>query len=199
MVAALLLAVGALTYANTVHNPFVFDDDAAIAENPHIRHLWPPSRVLTAPPGSGASGRPLVALSLAANYSVGGLDPFGYHVFNAGAHLLVAWVLFALARCSFGAPRLCGRRFGGSATALALAVLLIWIVHPLLQLEPDNVMAQCNLGLALLRKGELDEAVAAFRAALRIEPDMAEVNHYLGAALLQQRKFTQQWNLCAQP
>src|SRR5262245_45779737 len=68
--AALALA-GALVYANTVSNPFVYDDIPSIEANPNLRHLWPLRTALDAPPGTGANGRPLVALTLAVNYALG--------------------------------------------------------------------------------------------------------------------------------
>ena len=83
---AAILAVCAIAYANALDGPFVFDDGISIVDNPHVRSLSPLSRAMSAPPGSGASGRPLVALSLALNYRFGGLDPFGYHLFNVLVH-----------------------------------------------------------------------------------------------------------------
>ena len=46
--------------------------------------LWPP---FDAREGSGASGRPLVALSFALNHAWGGLEPFGYQSDGQGGYL----------------------------------------------------------------------------------------------------------------
>jgi hypothetical protein len=98
-----------------------------------------------APPGSGASGRPLVALSLALNYAIGGLDPRGYHVFNVLVHVLASIALFALARtiALLAAPRSLARTF------LALAIALPWAAHPLHTMAIDNVVYrnECMVGL----------------------------------------------------
>jgi FkbM family methyltransferase len=41
----------------------------------------------------------------------------------------------------------------------------------------------CNLGVALKELGKLDEAVAAYRQAVRLKPDLAEAHSNLGVAL----------------
>lgn len=125
-------------YANTLHNPFVFDDVLTIERNPNLRRLWPPGAALGAPPGTGASGRPVVALSLAVNYAVCGLEPPGWHVFNIGAHVLTAWVLFLLVRGTLATAPL-RARFGARADVLAGAVALLWVVHPLHTGAVDHV------------------------------------------------------------
>ena len=44
-------------------------------------------------------------------------------------------------------------------------------------------MTHYNLGTALARKGQLDEAIRQFREALRLKSDYAEVHSNLGTAL----------------
>lgn len=135
---ALLAIAGALAYANSVSNPFVWDDSYTIVDNPHVRHLWPPRIPLSAPPGACTSGRPVAALSLAVNYALGGLDLFGYHLFNIGAHVLAAWVLFGFVRRTLRTPRLAAR-YATRATGLALVIALVWLVHPLHTAAIDHV------------------------------------------------------------
>lgn len=130
MAALIVLAVLA-AYANSLHGPFVFDDLPAIQDNPTIRQLWPLSVPLSPPPGAtGSDGRPLVNLSFAVNYALGGLDVRGYHAVNVALHALVALALFGLVRRTLlrcGDPRLSER-----AGFLATAIALLWAVHPLL-------------------------------------------------------------------
>jgi tetratricopeptide (TPR) repeat protein len=145
---ASLLALAAVLYANSLRNPFVFDDVDAIVENPHLRALWPPSAALAAPPGSGSSGRPLVALSLAVNHALGGLDPLGYHVFNVAAHVLGAWMLLALVGGTLRLPRLAARS-GGRAGGIAFAVAVLWLVHPLHTAALDHVIYRNEVLAAL--------------------------------------------------
>jgi hypothetical protein len=61
---ALLIALAiVLTYANTLTNPFVLDDEAAIVQNAQIRDWTDPGSVLFPDAESPVAGRPLVNLS----------------------------------------------------------------------------------------------------------------------------------------
>jgi len=48
---------------------------------------------------------------------------------------------------------------------------------------PKAVEAHNNLGIALGRKGRLEEAVNEFQEALKLNPDYAEAQHNLSSAL----------------
>ncbi|HEX7498792.1 MAG TPA: tetratricopeptide repeat protein [Polyangia bacterium] len=125
----LVVAVGG-AYANSFHGPFVLDDTPSIVENQSIRHLGS-AQVLAAPPDAiTTAGRPVVNLSLAVNYAIGGLAVEGYHVLNLAIHILAALALFGLVRRTLLLPTL-SAQFGAAATGLALAVALLWAVHPL--------------------------------------------------------------------
>ncbi len=50
-------------------------------------------------------------------------------------------------------------------------------------------MAHNNLGIALKAQGKLDEAIAEFREAIRVQPDHAMAHNNLGVALENQGKF----------
>src|SRR5688572_27266494 len=87
---ALLIVVAcAVTYANSLDSPFLFDDRRAIEENPTIRQLSSVA-VLTPPERSSVAGRPVANISFALNYAVGGFDVRGYHIVNVGIHVLAA-------------------------------------------------------------------------------------------------------------
>ncbi len=98
---------------------FVFDDEDAIVFNPHIQTFD-----LAAPPQSPVSGRPLVALSLAVNHAIDGVDPWGYHAFNLLLHALNALLVGFLVLRAFR-PRL------ARPGLLATLVACLWAVHPL--------------------------------------------------------------------
>ena len=148
LVAAILAA-----YHNSFSGPFVFDDSAAIVGNPTIRHLSALGEVLSPPRESGQTvgGRPLVNLSLALNYALGGTEVRGYHIFNLVIHTLAAAVLFGIVRCTLLQPVL-RNRFGSAATPLALAIALLWAVHPLLTESVTYVIqrAESLMGLFYL-------------------------------------------------
>src|SRR5262249_1062192 len=76
------------------------------------------------------SGRPLVNLSLAINYGLGELEPWGYHFFNLIVHListllveLIVWRILELGYFS--------GVFNAASAALAFLAALLWAVHPL--------------------------------------------------------------------
>jgi protein O-mannosyl-transferase len=133
---AIVLA-GCLAYANSFSVPLVFDDAESIQKNPTIRHLWPMGSVLR-PPGNGSpvTGRPVVNLSLAINYALGGTRVSGYHLFNLSVQILAALTLFGIVRrtlaaASRGGPAwICGLE-GLPPVPIAAAAALVWIVHPL--------------------------------------------------------------------
>lgn len=126
----LLASGGAWAYANSYGGVFVFDDVPGIVNNPSIRSLWPPAQWFAAPPGSTPSGRPVLNLTLALNYAIGGLDVAGYHVLGLAIHIAAGLALFGVVRQTLLSPRL-RERFAAATNLLAFAVALIWIVHPL--------------------------------------------------------------------
>src|SRR5688500_6283273 len=80
--------------------------------------------------GRTVEGRPLVGLSLALNYDISGLEVWSYHVFNLVVHLLAALTLLGVVRQALLLPQL-NAKFGAESTWLALAVAIVWGVHPL--------------------------------------------------------------------
>ncbi len=137
LLSAALIALAAIwVYANSFGGAFVFDDHAWIESNSNIRQLWPIGPIF-APIGDEAlGGRPVVNLTLAINYALaktdgaGKPDVWGFHGVNLAIHILAAWILFGIVRRTLVLPAL-GERFGPVATPLALAVALLWVVHPL--------------------------------------------------------------------
>ena len=134
-----LTLLGGLVYANSVQNPFVFDDQILIVDNLSLRQLWPLSGWILGPE-IPLSSRPLIRLSLALNYAVGGLDPGAFRLGNIGVQLLTGLALLGVLRRTLN--RFCG---GGiplrHARGLALAAAAIWLVHPL-NSETVNYVAQ---------------------------------------------------------
>ncbi len=149
---ALVLA-GVAAYHNSFSTPFVFDDLAAIVDNPSIRRLGALGEVL-APARQGGltvAGRPLVNLSFALNYAISGTQVWSYHVFNLAIHLAAGLALFGLVRRTLE-----GRGRGPAresfsprpgATAPALAAAALWTLHPL-QTESVTYVVQRAESLA---------------------------------------------------
>ena len=128
--AVLVLAVLVLgAYALSMDGPFIFDDEPSIVDNHTIRSLVPPWGPFTdTPQGTTVSGRPLVNLSLALNYALGGLEPWSYHLFNTAIHFLAALVLFGIVRRTLARLRDVPP---DASTGLALACAAVWAAHPL--------------------------------------------------------------------
>jgi len=124
--ASLVLAALA-AYHNSFSGPFIWDDLFSITGNPTIRH-W--SSALLPPGDVGVGGRPVSNLTLALNYALGGTGVWGYHALNLLIHMLAGLTLLGLVRRTLQRPVL-NERFGASALPLALAVAILWTVHPL--------------------------------------------------------------------
>ena len=146
--AAILALVAAVlaAYANSLHGAFIFDDVTTIRDNPEVRQLWPLWRFLAPAVSQGltSSGRPLVALSLALNYSLGAHQVEGYHAFNIAVHLLGTLTLFGLVRRTLMAGD-----WGVSPTRFAFAVALLWVLHPLQTEAVAYIVQRAESNLAL--------------------------------------------------
>jgi Flp pilus assembly protein TadD len=142
---------GALTYATSLFGPFIFDDFGNIVRNPQIRDVWNWGQVFSPPMDTGVAGRPLVQVSLAVNYALGGLNVRGYHVVSIAFHLGCALLLFGLVRRTLDAIRLSDWA-GVKSVDLACAAAVLWVVHPLtsevvdyLSQRTESMMALCYL------------------------------------------------------
>lgn len=160
-IAVLLIAAGGLAaYANGFTDLFLgLDAKQSIRDNPHIRSLWPLSEALSLPLwGSvvvteqhpSVAYRPTYSFLLALTHHFFGLAPQAFHAVALGIHILAGLVLFGLVR------RTASRWSRDSlpadrATWFALAVALVWLLHPL-QTESVTYFAQlseASMGLML--------------------------------------------------
>jgi tetratricopeptide (TPR) repeat protein len=144
----LLVVAGAVVYANSLSIPPVVDDHQTIFENPQIRSLWTPD-VLMPARELPVAGRPLVNVSLAVNYALGGTNPVGYHLFNLVIHLACGLLLFALLRRALALPN-AAAALTEHATAIASATALLWLVHPLTSEAVDYITQRSESMYALL-------------------------------------------------
>jgi len=91
----LLSVLAALIYSNTFSIPFQFDDADNIVQNPQVKDL----ANFYALSGSRYVG----FLSFALNYSVGGLQVFGYHLVNRIIHIANGFLVYSLVLLLFKA------------------------------------------------------------------------------------------------
>jgi tetratricopeptide (TPR) repeat protein len=131
----LAISIGAV-YGRVLNVPFIYDDGPSIVENKSITSLRPLIGAqgrfgpLNPAPDLPTSGRPLVNLSFAINYAFGGLNPFGYHAVNVAIHFLSSLLVWAIVRRTLQLPYFADR-FATTAGWLALAVAVLWALHPL--------------------------------------------------------------------
>ncbi len=145
IVFGLLALFTLLAFANSLTNGFAFDDESIIVQNRVIKDLaYLPvlftSDYWASTLGRGFGGniyRPLVLLSFALNYAVGGVNPFGYHLINLLLHLAVCLALYAVAR-----------QFGLSWAA-ALAASTLFAVHPLHTEAVTGIVGRAEVLMAL--------------------------------------------------
>src|SRR3989339_1381424 len=120
-----ILAVVGLTYFNSLSNPFIFDDKHTIVENNYIKHRETLLNLftdkLTSLPITKGMWRPLLMLSFAFNYFIGGLSPHSYHLINILLHFLNAVLLYLLLG-TFLKELSLGKRLG---------LTLIFCLHPI--------------------------------------------------------------------
>ena len=129
--AGLVLAVVA-AYVSSFGGVFVFDDRAAILENPTFAAGWRLDQLLLYPGEQAGTlgGRPVANLTLALNHALSGVHPWSYHAFNLAVHVAATLVLYGWLSLTFRRPGL-APRFGRDADWLAGAVALAWGLHPL--------------------------------------------------------------------
>jgi protein O-mannosyl-transferase len=153
-------AAGLVAFSNSLTAPFVLDDQSSVLDNPTIRHLWPLTDALRGPVQFPTAGRPLVNLSLAINYALGGESPVGYHAWNLAVHVLCALLLFGIVRRTAG-----GSRGSGGSTAFAFACALLWLVHPLQSEVVDYVTQRTESMMGLCYFLTLYASIRGFQSA----------------------------------
>jgi len=132
---ALLLFAAIATYFNALNVPFVWDDDTAIVTNQSIRGSL--ADAMVPPLETPVAGRPAVNVSLAINYGIGILEPFGYHLVNLAVLFASALLLFAIVSRTLARRKVF--RASVWSDSVALVGALVWTVHPLLSETVDYV------------------------------------------------------------
>jgi tetratricopeptide (TPR) repeat protein len=124
---AIIAFSGIVAYINSLGAPFIFDDLDAIVANPTIHSL---GASFLPTQDTSVSGRPILNFSLALNYALGHNNPSGYRAVNVLIHILAGLVLFGIIRRTLKRPLL-RTLYGNDSAALALALSLMWVLHPL--------------------------------------------------------------------
>ncbi|NPU85333.1 MAG: hypothetical protein HPY65_12715 [Syntrophaceae bacterium] len=121
-----------IIYGNSFHGAWQFDDFDNIVNNPQIR-----TNELTK--GSGKQtfspihylilSRPVAKLSFALNYSLGGLNVFGYHLLNLIIHFTASFFLYLLLYNTLNLPLL-KKSYGYLSYEIALLAMFLWASSP---------------------------------------------------------------------
>ncbi|MFN0022046.1 MAG: tetratricopeptide repeat protein [Pirellulaceae bacterium] len=140
--AILLIAATWCLYGGTMGYPFLFDDQPNIRDNEEIRS-WNGIKGMLA-----SDGRPVAMLTFAGNYAVSKNFVWSYHLVNLLVHCAAGLTLYGLVRRTLlqggtgsqadekvGFPRESDVGLTASArshaSSIALAISLLWLVHPL--------------------------------------------------------------------
>jgi tetratricopeptide (TPR) repeat protein len=119
------LGLSLILNLNNLNNDLVYDDHEAITKNEAAHGLENTGLIFTTPSWWSASVtyvrhyRPVTTWTYALNYSLHGLDPLGYHLFNNILHGLVSGLVYLVLLAS-------GLGLGPSLMAAAL-----FLVHPI--------------------------------------------------------------------
>jgi len=122
----LIIILGFVVYANSLSGKFIWDDYVYVKDNTHIKSWSYITNIFTENVGRGyaeatdASNfyRPLQMLTYMVDYSLWGLNVFGYHLTNILLHILVGLCLYWLVVNIF------------ESRPLALITALLYIAHP---------------------------------------------------------------------
>jgi tetratricopeptide (TPR) repeat protein len=117
-----------LAYAGTLRAPFLFDDTEILDTDSLHALSW---QTVT------GTSRPLVQLSFALNWAFGGTNVAGYHAVNLAVHVAAALLLYALAVRTL-------------STGMALAIALLWGLHPIQTESVTYVIQRAESLMALL-------------------------------------------------
>jgi Flp pilus assembly protein TadD len=154
----IILVIGFLTYSNTLHAPFQWDEADYIVNNPIVKDLGffaEPSRAVGLMGYSALKSRYIGYLTFALNYKLHGINVFGYHLVNLAIHLINAILVYFLVLLTFRTPYFSNQRSAVSdqqsgdsrftihpprrtrlgraiyySRLFALAVALLFVAHP---------------------------------------------------------------------
>lgn len=127
------IVIGFVIYGKALFNNFLWDDEDQIVNNPLIQHpknipyFFTRSTFYTGGAASGLAGlyyRPLMSIVFAINYSLWGLNPFGFHLFDISLHIVNSILAFFLIK------RLLDLHKYHFSKTVAFIGSLLFLVHP---------------------------------------------------------------------
>jgi tetratricopeptide (TPR) repeat protein len=144
-----LALLATLIYSNTFFASFQYDDESNIIKNVRIRTL---SDFWNDAGRQFAGSRDIGLFTFALNYSVGGLDVFGYHLVNLVIHIANGWLVYALVSLLARTPGMQPSTLVWSperVRGVALTTALLFVAHPI-QTQAVTYIVQRFTSLATL-------------------------------------------------
>ena len=129
--AFLIAVVGLIAFSNALRLPYHLDDQSFLVENEALHRVetvslaWDSERL-----------RPVAALSLALNWSLGGGSPGAFHLVNIMLHLLNGIIVFLICR------RLLGEEI---SAVISMVAGMIFVAHPALTQAVNHLPARSVL------------------------------------------------------
>src|SRR3989338_2968375 len=144
---AALVIVPFILYYPSLHAPFIFDDITYIVENPRIQNWFHQSTLRSYELEQGIiekiqPARWITFFTFALNYRFGGLNTFGYHLFNLAIHLINVSLVFLLARILLTIAN-------APAFVAPFLAALLFAVHPM-NTEVVSYVSHRSEGLAAM-------------------------------------------------
>lgn len=143
---AILILLGMLIYANSLHGDFHFDDYYFVRDNTAIRDITNIEAVTHA---RSVPARAVSFLTFALNYHFHGNDVFGYHVVNLAIHLMASLCVWWLIGLTFKTPRMVKEGISRHGFLIAGATAFLFLVHPI-QTQAVSYISQRFASLAAL-------------------------------------------------
>jgi hypothetical protein len=132
------VVVCVMAYLPGLSGDFIYDDWGSVAGNSNIQikegtlaEWW---RAALLFPSGTPPFRSLTMLTFAANYYIGGLDPFGFKLTNLCIHLLNGILLFIALRALFALRRACATTLdsiGFNENLAAASIAGLWLLLPI--------------------------------------------------------------------
>lgn len=142
-----IIALGLIVYSNTYHAAFQYDDNSSIINNLQIRDLSNYSNLSMWT--RLQNGRQLAYLTYALNFHWGGLDTYGYHIFNIIIHILCGISVFWLIVLTFKTQVMRNLDISKNAKYMALLGALLFVGHPI-QTQGVTYLVQRMASMATL-------------------------------------------------
>lgn len=158
----LITWVGILVYFNHLQNPFQFDSVLYIQNEQKLED--PAEQFSLEFFLFEYRSRAILRMTFALNAWLDGLNPFGYHLFNLGFHLINSIMIYFITLNVLRYFQFVGNPFRqGERVCLALVVSLLFLCHPIqtesvvyIVSRSEVLSATCYLGAFLVFKNWLD-------------------------------------------